>query len=89
MMNITKGKLMADDWGDGLLEVVGEYWTSELDYYTVCISYCGELLSMDKGQFPDWLQLKHLLMDDVKPSRPTGPAFVPFDVGFDVPEGVE
>lgn len=86
MMNITKGKLMADDWGDGLLEVMGEYWTSEAvaDHNTVCVSCYGKLLSMDKAAFPDWLQLHSLLMWDEAPAAPYGPAFDPFDVGMDV-----
>lgn len=85
MMNITKGKLMADDWGDGMMEIMGEYWTSEAvaDHYTVCVSCYGKLWSMDKAEFPDWLRQHKLFMCDEAPVY-MGSAFDPFDVGMDV-----
>lgn len=93
-MTITKGRLMTDDWGDGVMEPIGEYWTCEAvaEHYTVCIRYMGELLSMDKAQFPDWLQLHQLYIEDEAPQTP--PAWFlratdPFDVGFDEPWDVE
>ena len=61
----------------------GEYWTSANDYYTVCISYGDKLLSMDKGKFGDWLQLNHLLYDDLVVIDSMPACFDPFDVGMD------
>ena len=83
---MTKGKLMANDWEDGLLEPMGEYWMSEAvgERYTVCVSCYGHLLTMEKAAFLDWLQAHDLLMWDENPSQPDGPAFDPFDVGMDV-----
>ena len=93
-MTITKGRLVTDDWGDGVMEQVGEYWTCEsiAEHYTVCIRYMDQLLSVDKAYFPDWLQRHHLYMEDEAPQTPPMwylRASDPFDVGFDEPWDVE
>ena len=64
----------------------GEYWTAVNDYYTICISYKGKLLSMNKGKFGDWLQLNHLLYDELIAIDSMPACFNPFDVGMDVEE---
>ena len=81
MMNITKGMLAA---GESLV-VVGEYWTCEApgEHNTICISYNEKLISVEKADFADWLQLNHLLArDNELPAYPA--TFDPMDMGMDV-----
>ena len=84
MTNIIKGNLLTSDRNDNVMEKVGEYWTPEHEYYVVCISYMGQLLSMDKAWFRDWLQLNHLLYDELIAKEVWGSCFDPYDVGMDV-----
>ena len=63
---------------------MGEYWTSMNDYYTICISYNDKLISMDKARFADWLQLNHLLYDELVATDSVPACFDPFDIGMDV-----
>lgn len=80
MGRIVKGCLLRSE----SYTCVGEYWTAENDYYTVCISYGDKLLSMDKGWFGDWLQLNHLMYDELVAIDSMPACFDPFDVGMDV-----
>lgn len=84
MVNIIKGNLLADDWGDGMLEKVGEYWTSMNDYYIICIQYMGKLITMEKAEFQDWLQIHNLLYDELIAKEVWGSRFDPYDIGMDV-----
>lgn len=81
MRNIKAGTLLTRAGA-----AAGEYWTCETIgmHNEICISWNGQLLSMDKGLVPDWAQLHKLLLDERAAPWPYIPELDPFDVGFDV-----
>lgn len=66
MTIITKGRLLTNDWEDGDMEPIGEYWTCMTidEHCTVCVRYMGQLLNMDTSKFPDWLLAHELYIED-------------------------